>query len=142
MNARRSVITLLLVAAPAWSQAIYRCGDSYGETACERGRRVEADDPRSAAQKAQTDRAAHRDARLAEGMRQERLRREAAMDAANRRAAQARRQAAADKPDVGFDLPAEPEMFTARVPGKPGEARRGKSATRPAAKPRQARIGG
>lgn len=138
MNARRSVITLLLVAAPAWGQAIYRCGDSYGETPCERGRLVEAGDPRSEAQKAQTERAAHRDARLAEGMQRERLRREAAMDAANTRAAQARRKAEVENPDMGFELPGEPEMFTARVPGKPGEARRGK----PAAKPRPARSGG
>ncbi len=41
--------------APAWSQTVYRCGNVYGQVPCPGGTPIDASDPRTPAQKAQTD---------------------------------------------------------------------------------------
>ncbi len=41
--------------APASSQTVYRCGNVYGQAPCPGGTPVDASDPRTPAQKAQTD---------------------------------------------------------------------------------------
>jgi len=129
MNARRSVLTAcLLAAAPAWSQAVYRCGSSYSEHPCEGGRAVAATDARSAAQQAESQRAVARDVRLADGLERERRRVEAKAEreAARERKARAqsereRSEARAAAADDGW--PAEP--FVARVPTQPRKPKDG-----------------
>lgn len=124
MNARRSVLTACLLAAavPAWSQAVYRCGSSYSEHPCDGGRAVATTDARSTVQQAESQRAAVRDGRLADGMERERRRAEARAEreAARERKARAqsereRREARATEEDQAW--PAEP--FVARVPAQP-----------------------
>lgn len=129
MNARSSVLTacLLVAAAPGWSQAVYRCGSSYSEHPCEGGRAVSATDPRSSVQQAESQRAAVRDGRLADGMERDRRRAEARAEreAARERKARAVKERERDEArldDPGEAWPAEP--FVARVPAqprKPGE---------------------
>lgn len=70
---------LMGLAAGAQSQAIYRCGDTYSQTACPRGRVVEASDPRSAAQQAEARRVAADDRRLGVEMAKERRAEQAAL---------------------------------------------------------------
>ena len=62
---------------PAQADDIYRCGVSYSSTPCPGAILVAADDPRSAAQRAQSEAAARRDARMAQALEKERLRQEA-----------------------------------------------------------------
>ncbi|MBL0422109.1 hypothetical protein JI739_17305 [Ramlibacter sp. AW1] len=135
MNARRGVTIVLLASLPAWSQPIYRCGDTYGPQPCEGGRQVEAADPRTAGQQAQTETAARRDARLAEGLQRERLQKEARLEAEQRRmgttGSKGTAPIASSWDELDFDLKprGKQPIFVARVPGKPTQA---------AAKPRTA----
>ena len=64
---------------PAQAQAVYRCGSVYSQTPCAQGRLVEADDSRSAAQRAEASRVAAGERRLATEMRRDRLAEEAAL---------------------------------------------------------------
>lgn len=118
--------------AQAQAQApIWRCGDSYGVQPCPGGRTVgEAAAPPTPAERAQAAAAARRDAHLADGLEDDRRRREAL--------AQARGQVATLQPATPAPAPAPhkwPEkagtrkldVFTATAPGS------GKAA-RPAAK--------
>ena len=58
--------------------AVYRCGDSYGALPCAGGRAVATDTPLpTAAESRQSAAAARRDAKLADGLEQERLKQEA-----------------------------------------------------------------
>lgn len=52
--------------ATAHAQTVYRCGSSYSHSPCEGATPVDASDPRDAAQRADAQRAARTDARLAE----------------------------------------------------------------------------
>ena len=70
---------LMSLAAGAHAQAIYRCGDTYSQTACPRGRVVEASDPRSAAQQAEARRVAADERRLGFEMARERRAEQAAL---------------------------------------------------------------
>ena len=124
MNARRSVLTACLLAAavPAWSQAVYRCGSSYSEHPCAGGRAVATTDARSTMQQAESQRAAVRDGRLADGMERDRRRTEAKAEreAGRERKGRAegereRREARAAEDDEAW--PKEP--FVARVPAQP-----------------------
>ncbi|GAC1607037.1 MAG: hypothetical protein NVS3B2_15530 [Ramlibacter sp.] len=71
------LLTLCAHWQPAQAQPVYRCGGSYGNQPCPGGVVVPTDDPRSAAQRAQTDAATKRDAQSAQAMEKERLRQEA-----------------------------------------------------------------
>ena len=84
----RSLTAIFLTAAVALStgalaQPVYKCGERYSQTPCPGGALIDTSDPRSAAQKAQTDLATVRDARSADAMEQARLQQEQADLAAN-----------------------------------------------------------
>ena len=73
----------LALASGALAQPVYKCGDHYSQLPCPGGALIDTSDPRSAAQKAQTDLATVRDARSADTMEQARLQQEQADLAAN-----------------------------------------------------------
>ena len=114
---------LLCAALAGWlpaagAQAIYRCGDSYSQQPCPGGKVVDADDARSAGQKAQTDQAVRRDAKAAEALEKARLKDEAhpaQLVMPPPKPQQPARPAAAAKLK-------KPEQFTAVAPKKPGDA--------------------
>jgi hypothetical protein len=76
-------VLCLLACVAGWStpgltQPVYRCSDnSYSNSPCPGGKEIQADDPRSAAQRAQTSDAARRDAKLADEMEKSRVKQEA-----------------------------------------------------------------
>ena len=129
-----AALLLALCAVSAQAQTIYRCGESYGTQPCPGGTVVPTDDPRSAAQRAQTDAATKRDARSALVLEKERLRQEGKPAPATILA-----PAAADAPAADRDAKAKlkkPEVFTAVAPKKPGDAptkKQKKKAAKPAA---------
>lgn len=109
---------------PAQAQNVYRCGESYSNTPCPGARVVPTDDPRSAAQKAQTDAATRRDARSAQLLERERLKQEgkpvpAAIIIAPLPASEPALPAT-DRTLSKATLK-KPELFTAVSPRKPGE---------------------
>ncbi len=59
------------------AQTVYRCGDSYSSQPCPGGKAVQADDPRSPQQRAQTLEAVRNDAKAADQMQKTRLKEEA-----------------------------------------------------------------
>lgn len=61
---------------PAAAQAVWRCGDTYSQNPCPGGKPVAAQDARDAGQRAQTDGAVRRDARVADEMERSRLKEE------------------------------------------------------------------
>ncbi len=63
----------------AHAQAVYRCGSVYSQTPCPQGKLVEANDPRSAAQRAEAARVSAGERQLATDMRRDRLAEEAAL---------------------------------------------------------------
>ena len=71
------LISLSACWVPAPAQDVYRCGQSYSDTACPGGIVVVTADPRSAAQRAQTDAAIRRDTKMAHSMEKDRLKQEA-----------------------------------------------------------------
>ncbi|MES2939955.1 MAG: hypothetical protein V4864_19920 [Pseudomonadota bacterium] len=77
MNPGTIRIALLLLAAlgcgAASAQTVYRCGNSYSQKPCAGGTAVDAADPRSAAQAADTTAAAKRNAQAADALEKERL---------------------------------------------------------------------
>ncbi len=77
------VIAVSALSTGATAQTTYKCGNSYGETACPGGVAIDSADPRTAAQKAQTDLATARDARVADAMEKARLEQEKRDLAAN-----------------------------------------------------------
>jgi hypothetical protein len=108
---------------PAQAQNVYRCGESYSNTPCAGAIVVPTDDRRSAAQRAQTDAATKRDARSAQVLETERLKREAkpvpAVILAPAPGGEPL-QPVVDKP-VSKGKAKKPEYFTAVSPKKPGE---------------------
>ena len=114
---------LLCAAVAGWlpaagAQAIYRCGDSYSQQPCPGGKVVDADDARSAGQKAQTDQAVRRDAKAAEALEKARLKEEAH---------HAQLVMPPPKPQEPATPAAaaklkKPEQFTAVAPTKPGDS--------------------
>ena len=118
MNAQKSVSTLIIslgfacgATGPAWGQAVYRCGSSYGSQPCDGGRALAAQDPRTPEQRVQADNATLRDAVLADGMEEARRQEEARVAAYRPYAAPA---AAATKTPARKGR----EVFTARAPGE------------------------
>lgn len=71
------VVAAIAHATAAVAQPVYRCGDSYSQRPCPGGTVVQAEDERSAAQRAQTRQAAQRDAKTADAMEKARLKEEA-----------------------------------------------------------------
>jgi hypothetical protein len=59
------------------ADTVWRCGDSYSSQPCPGGKAVQADDPRTPQQRAQTLEAARKDARSADEMQKARLKEEA-----------------------------------------------------------------
>ena len=132
---RISPLLLLSLCAPnpGWPQPVYRCGNSYGHVPCTGAVVVPADDPRSPQQKADTDRAAQRDAELAHQMEQARLQKEAQVQVhVQPQPAPARHQRAAH-PGASAAKPAaaKPKAaphFRAFVPKPPNAAHEKKAA--------------
>ena len=122
-----SIAVLLALSAcwvPASAQDVYRCGQSYSNIPCPGGIVVATADPRSAAQRAQTDAATRRDTRSAQVLEKDRLKREADPTSVIILAPVPARETAvpaADKPVFGNKLKKQ-QFFTAVVPKKPGEA--------------------
>lgn len=117
------LLALFACRVPAQAQNVYRCGESYSNTPCAGAVVVPTDDRRSAAQRAQTDAAAKRDARSAQVLENERLKREAKAPPAVILAPVPGAQPVepvADKP-VSKSKAKKPEFFTAVSPKKPGE---------------------
>ncbi len=77
MNPGTTTLAVLLLAAlgasAATAQTVYRCGNSYSQKPCPGGAAVDAADPRSPAQAADTTAAAKRNARAAQTLEKERL---------------------------------------------------------------------
>jgi G3E family GTPase len=72
-------ITLATVTTAAIGQKIYRCGSEYSQIPCADAVVVQADDPRSSAQKVQSDAMIQRNAAAARSMEKARLAEEAAL---------------------------------------------------------------
>ena len=109
--------------AHAQAQNVYRCGGSYSNTPCPGATVVPTDDPRSSAQRAQTDAATKRDARSAQVLETERLKQEAKpalTTVLDPGAASGAVTPPADKL-VSKTRLKKPELFTAVAPRKPGE---------------------
>jgi hypothetical protein len=124
---------VVLVAAawcwPAAAQTIYRCGNSYSQQPCPGGTPVQAEDSRSAAQRADTGQASQRDAKAADTMEKARLKEEAkpvqAYIPAPKTVAE---NTPAEKKKPALAKPKKPQYFTASSPKKPGEASKKKKA--------------
>jgi len=110
---------LLATAAPAQQPAaagVYRCGNAYSNSPCPGAQAVQADDPRSAAQRQQAQDVKRQEARLAKELAEERQARdkETAGQAAARigpseaQRARAEQLAARKKPPVKKKKPAKP----------------------------------
>jgi hypothetical protein len=106
---------------PAAAQSVYRCGDSYSQKPCPGGAPVPTDDPRSAAQRAQTREAAQRDGKTADAMEKARLKEEAKAAQAYIPAPMLEPAVDETKPDPAVK-PKKQQYFTAAAPRKPGEA--------------------
>ena len=87
-------LALALASAQLAAQTLYRCGNEYRDTPCPNAIALDARDPRTPAQSAQTQRQTAKDAALAQQMETSRLQAEAA---AKRLQAQAQREAAQEK---------------------------------------------
>ena len=76
---RRSVqkalllLSLCALNAGAQSQTVYRCGSRYSQVPCEGAVEINAEDARSAAQKAASEKAIARDGRIADTLEKTRL---------------------------------------------------------------------
>ena len=116
-----AVFMLWLLAASASAQNVYRCGESYSNQPCPGGTVVPTDDPRSAAQRAQTDAATRRSARSAQVLEKDRLRQEGQpAQAIIPPPAHEPTAAVADR-TLSATRPKKPELFTAVAPRKPGD---------------------
>ena len=70
------IVATLLAATPmfaAQAQTVYRCGNTYSQSACPAAKQIEVSDARSAAQQTDARRVAGDERRLAADMRRERL---------------------------------------------------------------------
>lgn len=120
-------VLCLLACVAGWSiqgltQPVYRCGDTYTNQPCPGGREVQADDPRTPAQRAQTAEAAKRDARLADEMEKTRLKQEAKAPVPptlSPPAAEPAPEPASDRTSSPMRAK-KPAYFTAVSPKKPG----------------------
>jgi len=108
-----------ILATAAAAQKVYKCADSYSQLPCPDGVVVDTVDPRTSAQKAQTDLAARRDAQTADAMEKARLAQEKKDLAANAAPLKTANVEAAKKTGTKHvkKKKKEPEYFTAQVPG-------------------------
>jgi hypothetical protein len=122
-----NVLVLVATAAlstSATAQKAYKCGDSYSQSPCPGAVQIETADPRTNAQKRQTDTAASRDAKSADALQKARLQQEGKDLVANSLAAVP--AAPAPTPEAAMDPgPSQlkkkkktPEFFTAQAPGE------------------------
>lgn len=83
-RSKLAAIFIILTAATtaAMGQKIYRCGSEYSQVPCADAVVVQADDPRSSAQKVQSDVMIQRNAAAARSMEKARLEEEAALNSA------------------------------------------------------------
>jgi hypothetical protein len=121
----------------AWGQKVYKCGASYSQTPCDGAVTVNAEDPRSKAQKAEADAATRSEAAAANSMEKIRLKAQAQTLADNKaadkkeaaaKAAKSRKERAQMEADQATKTRAqkknnarkkkEPEYFTAHVAGE------------------------
>ncbi len=116
------LVAMAALSTSATAQKAYKCGDSYSQTPCPGAIQIETADPRTNAQKKQTDTAASRDAKSAETLQKVRLQQEEKDLAANSSTA----MPAAPAPETANDPgPSQlkkkkktPEFFTAQAPGE------------------------
>jgi len=106
----------LATAGTAGAQAMYRCGNSYGQQPCAGGSEVAAIAPRPSSDMAQARAAAQADARRADAMEKARLAQEKNAPKALIIGPKEAAPAAAPKPQ-GKKKPGKPEEFTAVAPG-------------------------
>lgn len=144
LNLASVLAWLALSMTPVAGQNVYRCGDSYGSQPCAGGTVVPTDDPRSAAQRAESRSATQRDIRLADQMESQRFKRETelARELARERAAAAKTAASAAKVAAsaakaaaspknkkgakGKSANGKPEVFSAVAPRRAGSAPTGR----------------
>ncbi|TFZ01138.1 hypothetical protein [Ramlibacter rhizophilus] len=133
MKPRTTLAIALLASTPAWGQAIYRCGNTYADRPCPGARAVEAADERLPEQRAQSERAAQRDARLADTLERDRLRAEKRAQALRPVTVKVRSRTEPARDDSEFDfaddLSLRDQPFVARVPRTAGDTRPGKGRT-------------
>jgi hypothetical protein len=135
-----TAITLIAACAlttGAWGQKVYKCGASYSQTPCDGAVTVNAEDPRSKAQKAEADAATRSEAAAANSMEKIRLKAQAQTLADNKaadkkeaaaKAAKSRKERAQMEADQATKTGAQkknkarqkkgPEYFTAHVAGE------------------------
>jgi len=97
--------------------AVYRCGANYQDTPCAGGSTIEAEDPRSPEQQAETARVVQKDAAMAEVLRKQRIRQEAE---------QAKQQQAAQKAYLAQEAEAAKEAKAQAALASKAEAERQK----------------
>ena len=133
-------VLCLLACVAGWSfpglaQPVYRCGDTYTNKPCPGGKEIQADDPRTPAQRAQTSEAARRDAKLADEMEKARLKLEAKVSVAPAPlppdGAEPPAQSASSRTSSPIH-PKKPAYFTAVSPKKAGAAKAAKVAKKKA----------
>jgi len=83
------LLFVFVVGIPALTAhaAVYRCGANYQDTPCAGGIAIQAEDPRSPEQQAETARVVQKDAAMAEAMKKQRIQQEA-LQAKQQQAAQ------------------------------------------------------
>ena len=105
------------------AQNTYKCGNSYGQTACDGGVVVDVDDKRDKTQKLQAEQVTTKDAKVADAMEKTRLQKEKTDLAANSptsglmRADAALLEAPSSTSPVKQANPKESEKFVAQGPG-------------------------
>lgn len=125
MNIRQSMWISTLVAAVAYgpavlAQTIYKCGNNYSQSPCPGGTAVDANDPRTPAQKTQADKSTAETARAAGRLERERLaaQKAQAAPASTKLAVMTAPKEPASAPRTQSAKPKKPtpEYFTAAVP--------------------------
>ena len=108
MNLTAASMLLLCLSTSPWAaaaQPVYRCGAAYSQVPCPNAKVVDADDARSAAQRAEASRVVDSDRRLAADMRRDRLADEAARRPAGAASLSGTALAAAARPAMRAQRP-------------------------------------
>lgn len=119
----RTARVIAIMICCAWSfatpaQTVYRCGNSYSQTACAGAVAVAVDDSRSPAQKAQTDAATVQARQLASQMERERLASEQTARSAQRRQNAAKGQ---DRAKVAAKVKLQADASATNKPSRASE---------------------
>ena len=119
-KSRNAIFLIAISACCTWAgaQNVYRCGQTYSELPCPGGTAVPVADERAPAQRAQSENAARRDARLADAMEKKRLKAEA--EAAARQVAVPPKPGASATRASSSSGPKKPAVFKATAPPAPG----------------------